>query len=167
MKALLINTGRRSKTFLANNKKALRWAKLIIACALGLMIVIDIILVRLESRDFPTFSWVVRDHRPTLLWFTFLFGGLVAKIYYNRPISVADKEFTGFAGFMCVAAMLFVLGYNIPSVGFWDELVVILCGGVVAYRIWPQYVPPKISPDEAMRKITERFDKEAVTADTE
>ena len=150
------------KTFLQSNVSVIRRINTALACMLGVMILIDIVLVMLEKRDYPTFSWVVRDHRPTLLWLTFLFGGLIAKVFYNRSIAYKEKEFSGFLGFMAVASMLLVLGYRIPSVGFWDEFITLACGGVVAYRIWPQYVPAKRreSKEESLQTLEQKFRRE-------
>jgi hypothetical protein len=127
------------KTFLKSNLKGIRVVKTTVAILLGIMVVIDVVLVMLEKRNYPTFSWVIRDHRPGLMWLTFLFGGLVAKVFYNRKSPVKEKELTGFLGFMSVASMLFVLGFNISSLNYSDQFVILLCGGIVAYRIWPQY----------------------------
>ncbi|HYG02030.1 MAG TPA: hypothetical protein VD927_06260 [Chryseosolibacter sp.] len=147
------------KAFLKSNIKGILRIKAAVAVMLGIMIIIDIILVMLEKRAYPTFSWVVRDHRPTLLWLTFLFGGLVSKVFYNRSIAYKEKEFTGFLGFMSVVSMLFVLGHRIPSVGFWDELVTLACGGAVAYRIWPQYVPAphRTIEEESLEALEKKF----------
>jgi hypothetical protein len=153
-------------TFLQTHIRKIRIAKHVISGMLGIMIFIDIVLVMLEKRDWPTFSWVIRDHRPTVLWLTFFFGGLVAKIFYNRKIDLKEKEVTGFLAFMSVVAMLFVLGYSIPTVNFMNELIVLLCGGIVAYRIWPQYESSEKSTERkgkrALQLLQQRMEKEPV-----
>ena len=135
------------KAYLKAHVRGIRIIKAIVGIMFGLMIVIDIILVMLEPREYPTFSVVIRDHRPGLMWLTFVFGGVVSKVFFNRRVHQdTDRESTGFLGFMLVAAMLFVLGFGMESVSNWDQLVILLCGGGVAYRIWPQY-----GIDKAMR----------------
>lgn len=127
------------RAFLKRYVKSIRVVKAIVAALLGIMVIIDIVLVMLEQKNYPTFSWVIRDNRPTLIGLTFLIGGLIAKVYYNRKVKVKDQEWTGFLAFMSVVAMLTVLGHSIEAIGYINELIVILCGGVVAHRIWPQY----------------------------
>jgi hypothetical protein len=55
-------------------------------------------------------------------------------------VQLKEKEVTGFLAFMSVASMLFVLGFSIESLGNFNQLIILLCGGIVAHRIWPQYV---------------------------
>jgi hypothetical protein len=140
------------KTFLQKNIKSIKVIKTTIAVMLGIMIVIDIVLVMLEKREYPTFSWVVRDHRPRLIWLTFLFGGLVAKVFYNRKSPEKQKEMTGFLAFMSVVSMLLVLGYHLGPLSYSDEFIIMVCGTVVAYRIWPQY--EALRPDTNKGSVT-------------
>jgi hypothetical protein len=128
------------KAFLTSHVKRIRTIKAVVGVVFGIMILTDVILVMLEQQKYPTFSWVVPDNRPGLIWLTFLFGGLVAKVFYNRKVQLKEKEVTGFLAFMSVASMLFVLGFSIESVGNFNQLIILLCGGIAAHRIWPQYV---------------------------
>ena len=75
---------------LSAHPKAIKWIKAGIAILLITMVVIDVVLVALEARCYPTFSWVVRDNRTHLIWLVFLFGGLVSKIFYNRKVKTAQ-----------------------------------------------------------------------------
>lgn len=127
------------RAFLRKYVKSIRVVKAIVACLLGFMVISDIILVMLEKKNYPTFSWVIRDNRPTLIGLTFLIGGLLAKVFYNRKVNLKAQEWTGFLAFMSVVAMLTVLGHSIESIGYVNEFIILLCGGVVAHRIWPQY----------------------------
>jgi hypothetical protein len=108
------------------------------------MVAIDIVLVMLEQHDFPTFSWVVRDNRTNLIWLTFLFGGLVAKIFYNRKVNLKDSEVSGFLAFLVMLILLFVLGQMMKESGIHldskYQFLLLASGGILAYRVWPQYV---------------------------
>ncbi len=128
------------KAFLQKNVKHLKVIKAIIAALLGIMIVIDVVLVMLIDKGFPTFSWVVRDDRTALIWFTFLFGGLVAKIFYNRKVNLKQSELSGFLAFASILVLLYWLGQIITiKVSTPLELFLLVVGGFVAYRVWPQY----------------------------
>jgi hypothetical protein len=128
------------RTFLKSQLKTIRIVKVIVASLLAVMILIDVVLVMLEKKNFPTFSWVIRDNRPSLIWFTFLFGGLVAKVFYNRKVRVKESEVTGFLAFTSIVALLFVLGRLIETTDSWHQLFILVCGGILAYRVWPQYI---------------------------
>jgi hypothetical protein len=145
------------KTFLRNHANGIRKIKAVVAVLLSLMVVIDVVLVMLEKQNYPTFSWVVRDHRPRLIWLTFLFGGLIAKIFYNREVPIKDKEVTGALAFFSVVAMLLVLGFSLEKVDRVNELIIMICGGIVAYRIWPQYTDPIKNPPQSNRSVSDEF----------
>ena len=104
------------------------------------MVLIDIVLVALEGKDYPTFSYVVKDLRHRLIWFTFLFGGLVSKIFYNRIVGEKKKEITGLFAFFSIVLLLFVLGRNLETApSLFLQLLLLVSGGFLAYRAWPQY----------------------------
>lgn len=128
------------KAYLQSKVKIIRIAKVVVASLLGVMVVIDIVLVALEKKGFPSFSWVVRDHRTQLIWLTFLFGGLVAKVFYNRRVNLKESEASGFLTFFVMIALLFILGHLIETkISTLNELIILLSGGLLAYRVWPQY----------------------------
>ena len=128
------------KRFLKNHLSEIRTIKIIIAGFLGLMVLIDIVLVALEGKDYPTFSYVVKDLRHRLIWFTFLFGGLVSKIFYNRIVGEKKKEITGLFAFFSIVLLLFVLGRNLETApSLFLQLLLLVSGGFLAYRAWPQY----------------------------
>ncbi|MBD3628472.1 hypothetical protein [Cyclobacterium sp.] len=128
------------KKFLKRHLSEIRTIKIIVASMLGLMVVIDIVLVTLEGKDFPTFSYVVKDLRHRLIWFTFLFGGLLAKIFYNRKTSEKKEEVTGMLAFFSMVLLLFVIGRNLETApGLFLQILLLVCGGVLAFRTWPQY----------------------------
>lgn len=128
------------KAFLQQHVRAIHTIKIVVACLLGIMVIIDVVLVMLEERGFPTFSWVVRDNRTALIWLTFLYGGLVSKIFFNRIAYTKKSEGTGFISFLLITGMLAVLG-RVIDITLTNEyhLMLLLCGGVLAYRVWPQY----------------------------
>lgn len=133
------------KRFLKNHLSEIRTIKIVVATLLGLMVLIDIVLVTMEGKDFPTFSYVVKDLRHRLIWLTFLFGGLVAKIFYNRKTSDKKKEITGMFAFFSMVLLLFVIGRNLETApGLLLQLLLLVCGGMLAYSAWPQY---KGNPD--------------------
>ncbi len=128
------------KSYLKNHVRKLRIIKRIIAVLLGIMVAIDVVLVMMIDDGFPTFSWVVRDNRTTLIWFTLLYGGLVSKIFYNRKVDLKRSEWSGFLAFGLVLVLLYWLGQMIEgNVGTYLELFLLVCGGYLAYRVWPQY----------------------------
>ena len=128
------------KRFLKSHLSDIRIVKIIIASLLGIMLVIDIVLVALEKKDFPSFSYVVRDMRHNLIWFTFLYGGLVSKIFFNRKVGEKEKEVTGLMAYFSMVLLLYCLGRIItvpPSLLL--QLLLLVSGGILAYRAWPQY----------------------------
>ena len=104
------------------------------------MVIIDVVLVTLEGKEFPTFSLVVKELRHRLIWFTFLYGGLVAKIFYNRKVGEKEKEVTGLMAFFSIVFLLFVIGRQLETApSSFLQMVLLLSGGILAYRAWPQY----------------------------
>jgi len=130
------------KTYLQSKVKYIKMVKAVVASLLGAMILIDIVLVALDKKGYPTFSWVVRDNRAHLIWLTFLYGGLIAKIFYNRKVQIKESEATGFLTFATIVLLLYFLGHLIDvKVGPPYQLLILLSGGILAYRAWPQYTP--------------------------
>tara|TARA_R110002074_G_scaffold262323_2_gene434536 strand:+ start:958 stop:1359 length:402 start_codon:yes stop_codon:yes gene_type:complete len=128
------------KRFLKRHLSEIRTIKIVIAVLLGLMVIIDIVLVTLEGKEFPTFSLVVKELRHRLIWFTFLYGGLVAKIFYNRKVGEKEKEVTGLMAFFSIVFLLFVIGRQLETApSLFLQMVLLLSGGILAYRAWPQY----------------------------
>lgn len=128
-------------TFLERHTKTIRVIKRIIAFLLGAMVIIDIVLVKLEDRGFPTFSEVIMDHRTSLIWLNFLLGGLVAKVFYNRKVTTKRREISGFFTFLAMLVLLFALGQLFTiTIETEYHLLIMVCGGILAHRAWPQYI---------------------------
>lgn len=125
---------------LSTHPRAIKWIKGIIAALLIIMVLIDVVLVALEARCYPTFSWVVRDNRTHLIWLVFLFGGLVAKIFYNRTVKTPEAETKGFFAFAAVVLFLMVLGRQcVVPMDATTGALLLISGGMFAHGIWPQY----------------------------
>lgn len=128
------------KRFLKSHLSEIRTIKIIVAAMLGLMVLIDIVLVALETKDFPTFSYVVKNTRHRLIWFTFLYGGLVSKIFFNRKVGDKEKEITGLLAFFSMVLLLFVIGRSLEvAPSLFLQVLLLVSGGIMAYRAWPQY----------------------------
>lgn len=126
--------------FLKSHLSEIRTVKIVVAALLGLMVLIDVALVTLEGKDFPTFSYVVKNLRHRLIWFTFLYGGLVAKIFFNRKVGGQEKEVTGLLAFFSMVFLLFMIGRNLETEpGLSLQVLLLVSGGILAYRAWPQY----------------------------
>ena len=126
--------------FLKRHLSEIRTIKIVVAVMLGLMLLIDIVLVTLEGKDYPTFSYVVKDLRHRLIWFTFLYGGLMAKIFYNRKVGEKEKEVTGLLAFFSMVFLLFVIGRHLETApSLFLQVILLVTGGIMAYRAWPQY----------------------------
>jgi len=83
------------RNFFLRNLKTLRTIRTVLAILLGTMIIIDIVLVMLQTKGYPTFSEVVKDQRSELIWLNFLLGGLVGKVFYNRIVYTKKTEISG------------------------------------------------------------------------
>ncbi|WP_420399987.1 hypothetical protein [Flagellimonas sp.] len=129
------------------NKNALKIIKIVVAALLGIMVVIDIVLVSLEDRGFPTFSEVIKNDRTSLIWLNFLLGGLVAKVFYNRKVTTKEHEISGFFTFLAMLVLLFFLGKLFTiQIETPYHLLIMVCGGILAYRAWPQYLKDEDTP---------------------
>lgn len=119
---------------------AIRKIKIVIASLLGIMVLIDVVLVALEEYGYPTFSWVVRDNRTSLIWLTFLFGGLVAKVFYNRTVRKPVSETKGFMVFFTIVIILAVVGRScVIPMDTYGEFMILVAGGLFSHGVWPQY----------------------------
>lgn len=134
------NAMKKLKRFLKRHLSEIRTIKIVVAVMLGLMVLIDIVLVTLEGKDYPTFSYVVKNLRHRLIWFTFLYGGLLSKIFYNRRVGDRKKEVTGLLAFFSIVFLLFVIGRSLETApSLFLQLLLLATGGILAYRVWPQY----------------------------
>ena len=130
----------RLNKFLKRHLSEIRTIKIVVAAMLGLMVLVDIVLVTLEGKDYPTFSYVVKNLRHRLIWFTFLYGGLMAKIFYNRKVGEKEKEVTGLLAFFSMVFLLFVIGRHLETApSLFLQVILLVTGGIMAYRAWPQY----------------------------
>lgn len=126
--------------FLKSHLSEIRTVKIVVASLFALMVLIDIVLVALEGKEFPTFSYVVKHLRHRLIWFTFLYGGLVAKIFYNRKVGEQEKEVTGLLAFFSMVFLLFMIGRSLEATpSLLLQVLLMVSGGILAYRAWPQY----------------------------
>ncbi len=125
----------------ARKRKTLGVIRIIVLSILVVMVGVDFVLVFNEHNDYPTFSRVVRDHRTELIWLNFLFGGLVTKIYFNRIVHEKHWEISGVISYGSIVVLLGILGISIDMrLDTWHHLFIMICGGILAYRAWPQYV---------------------------
>ena len=84
-------------------------------------------------------------HRTSLIWLTFVFGGLTAKIFYNRITEEVTKEIKGFLIFVSLVIILGITGFLLSSftqitIPTFIQLLLLLSGGLVASFFWPQYL---------------------------
>jgi peptidoglycan/LPS O-acetylase OafA/YrhL len=129
------------RNFFLRNLKTLRTIRTVLAILLGTMIIIDIVLVMLQTKGYPTFSEVVKDQRSELIWLNFLLGGLVGKVFYNRIVYTKKTEISGFFAFLSIIVLLGILGQlEHFELNTWHHLATMLCGAIVGQRIWPQYI---------------------------
>ncbi len=125
---------------LLRHLKTINTIRLILAILFGVMVVLDIILVILGD-EYPTFSEVVEHNRSELIWLNFLLSGLIAKVFFNRKVSVKKKEISGFFGFLAMLILLFAIGQiEGLQIAPWIQVLIMLCGGYLGHRVWPQYV---------------------------
>lgn len=132
-----------NKSYLQAHVGAIKRIKTVLAVLLGLMILADVVLVFLDKHGFPTYSRVVDSHQNEFIWLSFLYGGLVAKVFFNRKAKEISKEVHGFLAFASVVYLLFLFGgifqQHIDDLHLGYQLLLIGVGGYVAYRAWPQY----------------------------
>lgn len=134
------------KDYLKEHLSDIRKIKTVLAVLLALMILVDVVLVFLGPKGIPTYSAVIDDHQNEFIWLSFLYGGLVAKVFYNRQVTVRSREVEGSLAFAAMVFLLYLLGrelhcHKIPDLGLWHQLLLLVTGGFLAYRVWPQYRP--------------------------
>ena len=132
-----------NSAYLRKHRTGIRRIKAVLAALLGLMILVDLLLVYLDEYDFPTFSRVIDEHQNQFIWLSFLYGGLVAKVFFNRKAAEKSKEVHGFLAFACMVFMLFLFGrifeQHVEDLHLGYQLMLLAFGGYVAFRAWPQY----------------------------
>lgn len=114
--------------------------KKILIILFSILVILDVWLVFYE--DLPTFSYVVKKNRTNLIWLTFLFGGLVSKIFYNKKTEKKKSEFVGMGVFLLMIMALIFLGHKfdgIYTITTSQQFVLMLAGGFFSYLLWPQY----------------------------
>jgi hypothetical protein len=96
---------------------------------------------------YPTYSKLFFVNKPQMLWFIYVFGCLVGKIFYNRIISKSPKtELRGIAIILTIVLFLYIMGnyvFNLlyKPIDIPDKLSFILfvAGLASANQLWPQY----------------------------
>jgi hypothetical protein len=121
--------------------KEIKIIKGIVVAIFSLLVISDIVLVALQDKCFPTYSWLVRDNRSYLIWLPFLFGGLVSKIYFCRIVYKPESEIKGFFLFCSILLLLIVLGRQcLIKVDAFIGLLLLVSGGFCSFSVWPQFV---------------------------
>ena len=84
---------------------------------------------------------MVKENRSSFIWLTFVFGALVAKVFFNRRTPYRRTEIYGVIGFLIVSIILFFIGIILGDVivPTWAQLLLLLFGGAYAFTFWPQY----------------------------
>lgn len=121
--------------------KQVKWAKRIIALLAILLAITDAIFAINDNDGLPTYSWLFKHKQSHMLWFTFLFGMLTGKIFYNTFTADSKKETKGALILGAVVLGLVAIGniWTPGSVAVWIELILFVSGIVSAHFIWPQY----------------------------
>lgn len=105
------------------------------------LIIIDIYLVK--DTEKATFSLLIKNNKPEFIWLTFLFGGLVSKIFYNRKTKKKIAEKIGATFFLIITTVLFFYGGSLTSsdndIVNQFQLPLLIGGGFSAIVLWPQY----------------------------
>lgn len=123
-----------------SKNKALNIARILIVVFFVIAIVIDFVLVFTE--EFPTFSAVIKKHRNELIPFSFLFGGLISKIYLNRLTKEKKRETFGLIVFILILTGLAILGQILPSspeISVEQQIILLLAGAFYTIAFWPQF----------------------------
>ncbi|WP_343486077.1 hypothetical protein [Allomuricauda sp. d1] len=129
------------RTFVRRNLETIERIRLAMVIIFAAMIVIDIVLAVFLKEKYPTFSEVVKENRTEWMWLSFLLGGLISKIFYNRKVLVRRKEISGFFAFVAICLLLATLGALLPKdLSTEIHLAVMLSGGLMAHLAWPQYI---------------------------
>lgn len=129
------------KTIANSTPKGVKRAKIIIAILAVVLIITDAYFAFAETRGFPTFSKLFKENQGRLLWFTFLFGCLTGKTFYNRFTPTVKEERNGLYYLGVVVIMLSAIG----NAGLSDavpvkvELILFISGVFCAHYFWPQF----------------------------
>jgi hypothetical protein len=130
-----------AKAIASTTPKQVKTAKIIVSILALLLIIADGYFAFAEEKGFPTFSKLFKDRQGHLLWFTFLFGCLTGKIFYNRFTPDIKSErigvlYLGIVVLMLVVIGNFILAAHIPVL---VEFILFTGGIVCAHYFWPQY----------------------------
>ncbi len=112
------------------------------------LILIDVYLVFNKPR-YPTFSLFVKVNRTSLIWLTFLYGGLVSKIFFNKKTTNKKKSLYGVVGFFSTTIGLSFIGMSLSNSYVISTLIqffLLMSGILLAHFIWPQYSPSSAPP---------------------
>jgi hypothetical protein len=136
-----------NRTIANSSAKQRKNAKIIVGVIAGVLFIADVFFAIKEESGFPTFSKLFKDNNARLLWFTFLFGCLVGKIFYNRFTNQAKKERKG----VLILAIIVLALIGVGNIGFipdnvpvWAEALLFAGGIVCASSLWPQYKNPAL-----------------------
>jgi predicted branched-subunit amino acid permease len=93
------------------------------------------------NEQFPTFSKLYYNNQGQLLWFTYLFGCLTGKIFYNTYTNIKKQEIKGLSIIGITTLLLFILGkiVNFTNVPSFITLLLLIVGTISANLLWPQY----------------------------
>jgi drug/metabolite transporter (DMT)-like permease len=128
-------------------RKGIKYFLVILFC---LLLVGDIILaVKSNNENFklPTYSKLFFINKPQMLWFIYVFGCLVGKVFYNRIITRNPKaELKGIAIILTIVLFLYIMGayvfkllYQPADIPDKLSFVLFIAGLVSANQLWPQY----------------------------
>jgi len=133
-----------NKTIANSTEKQRKWAKIFVATLAVILAVADAFFAIKDSKGFPTFSSLFKSHENHMLWFTFLFGCLTGKIFYNRFTHQKKKEQKGIILIGIVVVILITIGLLLKQVHVEPviKLLLFVTGILCASRYWPQYKNP-------------------------
>ena len=121
--------------------KQVKRAKIFLAVLAVILILTDGYFAFSDTDGFPTYSWLFKEKQAEMLWFTFLFGVLTGKTFYNTFTHKNKEEVSGALIIGVIVLGLVGIG-NIKlfsSVPVWVELILFAGGILSAHFIWPQY----------------------------
>jgi hypothetical protein len=130
-----------AKAIASTTPRQVKTAKIIVGILALLLIIADGYFAFAEEKGFPTFSKLFKDSQGRLLWFTFLFGCLTGKIFYNRFTPKVKNERTGVLNLLYVVIGLVAIGNTglFSYISVWVEFFLFIGGIVCAHYFWPQY----------------------------
>jgi hypothetical protein len=117
-------------------------AKFVIASLAIILAVTDAIFAKDDFDNLETYSWLFKKKQSQMLWFTFLFGVLTGKIFYNKFTSDSKQETRGVLILGGIVLMLIALGKLLgppQNVDVWVEFMLFTGGILGGHLIWPQY----------------------------